>query len=106
MLLLFTILGLMFMTAIFMALDEAPWSRKLIPCLIGGMIFGSVPIVLFAIAGAMVSPAPINSTWELVLFVSLLGGIAGGIAGAVGGGIVFALSMLIRFVFLTQTASK
>jgi hypothetical protein len=91
------VLGIL-ITAIFVAFDEASMLKKVINCIIGGIILGVIIMTPIGVMAGIIAPGTVNPLWKDMLFAGIFGGILGVILGVSGGLIVFVLSMLIILV--------
>ncbi|MCL4297199.1 MAG: hypothetical protein KJ077_15790 [Anaerolineae bacterium] len=85
-------------TATLVAFDEASALKKVINCVIGGIILGVIIMTPVGVIIGIIAPGTVSSIWKDILFAGIFGGILGVILGAGSGLIVFVLSVLIRLV--------
>lgn len=84
--------------ATLVAFDEASTLKKVINCVIGGIILGVIIMTPLGGMAGIIAPGTVNPLWKDMLLAGIFGGILGIILGGSGGLIVFVLSVLIRLV--------
>jgi hypothetical protein len=90
-------LGILIIAAL-LAFDESSTFKKVINCVIGGIILGVIVMMPLGVIVGIIAPGAVNPLGEDMLFGGFLGGIIGAVFGLMGGVIVFALSMFIGYI--------
>jgi hypothetical protein len=88
----------MLIVAFLVAFDEASALRKVVFCVIGGLTLGVIVITPIGVMAGIIAPGTANPLWKDMIFGGIFGGIIGATFGTIGGLVVFALSVLVRYV--------